>query len=133
MELMKSRHAVHRIAYHVVFCTKYRNKVLTGPIEVECKRIIGEICYKFRWKLLNIEVMPDHVHILIQTNHTTAPSTVVQIIKSVSAVYLFEKFPTLKKRKFWGSGLWSPSTFYGSIGNVSEKVIQNYINNQHSS
>jgi len=133
MELMKSKHAVHRIAYHIVFCTKYRNKVLVGPIEVECRRIIGETCYKYNWKLVNTEVMPDHVHLLVQTDHTATPYIVVQTIKSVSAVYLFERFPSLKKNKFWGSGLWSPSTFYGSVGNVSEKVIRNYINNQYSS
>jgi len=133
MELVKSKHTVHRIAYHIVFCTKYRKKVLVGPIEVECRRIIGETCRKYKWKLLNIEIMPDHVQLLIQTDHTTIPYHVVQTIKSLSAVYLFEKFPSLKKNKFWGSGLWSPSTFYGSVGNVSEKVVQNYINNQHLS
>jgi len=130
MQLMKSNHAVHQIAYHIVFCTKYRRPVLTGPIEVETKRILGQICAHFSWTVKSLEVMPDHVHIHLQTDHTIAPVRVAQILKSISAVYLFTKFPTLKQNKFWGSGLWSKSTYYGTVGHVSEEIINRYIETQ---
>jgi len=132
MDLMKSSHAVHQIAYHIVFCTKYRNKVLQGPVEVELKRIIGETCSAFGWKVKSLEVMPDHVHIFLQVDHTIAPMRIAQILKSISAVYIFTKFPELKQSKFWGSGLWSKSTYYGTVGHISEDVIKKYIESQKS-
>ena len=130
MDIMKSNHAVHQIGYHIIFCTKYRNDVLKGIIEVECKKIIGETCIAYNWKIPSIEVMPDHVHLFIQTDHKISPNRISQIIKSISAVYLFTKFPQLKTRKFWGSGLWSKSTYYSTVGKINEKTILQYINNQ---
>jgi len=130
MQLMKSNHAVHQIAYHIVFCTKYRQPVLTGAVEVETKRILGQICAHFGWTVKALEVMPDHVHIHLQTDHTIAPVRIVQMLKSISAVYLFAQFPTLKQNKFWGSGLRSKSTYYGTVGHVSEEIINRYIETQ---
>ena len=130
MDIMKSNHAVHSIAYHIVFCTKYRHKVLVGSVEVDTKRIIGQICKHYNWKLKSLEIMPDHVHIFLQTDHTIAPFRIAQIIKSISAVYIFTKYPELKGQKFWGSGLWSPSTYYGTVGHISEETVQKYIESQ---
>jgi len=53
-----------------------------------------------------------------------------QTLKSVSAVYIFEKFPKLKGRKFWGSGLWSRGTYYATVGSISEESVKKYIDNQ---
>lgn len=130
MEPMKSNHAAHQIGYHIIFCTKGRNDILRGIVEVEVKRIIGETCATYGWKLPSIEIMPDHVHLFIQTDHKTTPYSVSQTIKSISAVYIFSRFPNLKKEKFWGSGLWSRSTFYTTVGKINKKVINDYINNQ---
>jgi putative transposase len=74
--------------------------------------------------------MPDHVHLFIQTDHLTAPVTIASTLKSISAVYLFSRFPTLKKQKFWGTGLWNPSTYYGTVGDMTEAVVKKYIENQ---
>ena len=132
MDIMKSNHAVHQIGYHIVFCTKFRHRILTGTIEVETKRIIGQICKTYNWKLKSLEVMPDHIHIFTQVDHTIAPVRIAQILKSITAVYLFTKFPNLKGQKFWGTGLWSPSTYYGTVGYISEETIKKYIENQKS-
>lgn len=130
METMKSKHATYQIGYHIIFCTKYRNNILRGIVEVETKKIIGETCITYGWKLPSIEVMPDHVHLFVQTDHKITPYRISQIIKSISAVYLFSKFPSLKKTKFWGNGLWSRSAYYATVGNISEKTVRTYINNQ---
>jgi putative transposase len=74
--------------------------------------------------------MPDHVHLFIQADPFTAPFEIVRRIKSISAVYLFTKFPDLKKQKFWGSGLWSHSTYYNSVGHISEEMVKRYIDSQ---
>ncbi len=60
----------------------------------------------------------------------TAPVEIAKTMKSISAVYIFTKFPDLKQRKFWGSGLWSKGTFYSSVGGVSEEAVKRYIETQ---
>jgi len=108
----------------------YRHQVLTGSIEVELKRILAETCITYDWGLEALEIMPDHVHIFVQADHMTAPVQIAKTLKSISAVHLFNKFPTLKKRKFWGSGLWSSSTYYASVGHISEEAVKQYIDTQ---
>ena len=84
----------------------------------------------YDWKLHSLEVMPDHVHVFVQADHVTAPVEIAKTMKSISAVYIFTKFPLLKQRKFWGSGLWSKGTFYASVGGVSEAAVKRYIETQ---
>ena len=130
MQTLSNNHSVHSIGYHVVFCTKYRNKVLTGAVEVELKTVLAETCAVEGWVLHSMEIMPDHVHMFIQTDHMTAPVNVAKMLKSVSAVRIFTVFPKLKGRKFWGSGLWSRGTYFGSVGHVSEETVRKYIEAQ---
>ena len=132
MKLMKNKHATHQIGYHIVFCTKFRYQILTNEVEMVCKKIIAEVCIDNKWKLESIEVMPDHLHLFIQTDPLISPSRIVQIIKSISAVKIFTTFKKLKGEKFWGSGLWSKSYYVGTVGNMSKDVVQKYINNQKS-
>jgi putative transposase len=130
MEVLSISHAKHCLGYHLVFCPKYRHQVLSGAIEVELKQVIGETCKTYGWLLHSIEVMPDHVHLFVQADHTTAPVEIVKTIKSIAAVTLFTRFPDLKKRKFWGSGMWSNGAYYGTVGSVSETAVRNYIETQ---
>jgi len=74
--------------------------------------------------------MPDHVHILVSCSPEYSPREIAQTLKSVSAVTMFTKHPTLKKRNFWGSGMWSRSTYYGSVGNTDLETIKEYVKNQ---
>jgi len=130
MELKANSHSLHSIGYHIIFCPKYRHQVLVGAVEVEAKRVFSEICADNEWSLISIEVMPDHVHLFIQSDPFTAPFEMVKRLKAISAIYLFTKFPNLKKQKFWGSGLWSRSTYYNSVGHISEEMVKRYIDSQ---
>jgi putative transposase len=130
MKLRKNKHSVHSIGYHIIFCPKYQHQVLTGAIEIEAKRIFSEICASKDWLLLSVEIMPDHVHLFIQSDPYIAPVEIVERVKFISAVYLFTKFSSLKKQKFWGSGLWSPGTYYGTVGSISEETVRKYIDEQ---
>lgn len=133
MREISQNSAKHSLGYHLVWCTKYRHPVLIEALEVECKKIVAETCKANNWLLHAIEVMPDHVHIFVQASHTTSPNQIVKLLKSTSAVYLFTKFPDLKARKFWGSGLWSRGAYYTSVGSVSEGAIKKYIEDQKKS
>jgi putative transposase len=108
---------------------------LIDNIAIELKHILSEICVDRNFKIHALEIMPDHVHLFLQTNPFIAPVEIVQTLKSISAMYLFTKFPALKKQKFWGSGLWSKGTFYSTVGYISEQTVKKYIESQkrHSS
>jgi len=130
MKLISSSHCTHQLGVHIVFCPKYRHQVLTEIVEVELKRIIADICVHYGWAIQAIEIMPDHVHLFVQIEPGTAPAEVAKTIKSITAIQLFTLFPNLKRTKFWGSGLWSRGTYYGSVGQVNEDTIRKYIENQ---
>jgi putative transposase len=123
-------HSVYNLNYHIVLVTKYRNKVLTGQIEQFVKEQVPIICQRYDWEALALEVMPEHVHLFVSAPPTTAPNTIAKTLKSILAVAVFREFTTLKRQRFWGSGLWSDGCYYGSAGAVSSETIKHYIENQ---
>lgn len=132
MRKISVNNSVHEIGLHLVFCTKYRKPIFTGIVEIELKHILSQTCAEYEWELQILEIMPEHVHIFIQCGPEDRPNDIARTLKSISAVCLFTKFPELKGRKFWGSGLWSRGSYYGSVGNVNEETIREYIENQKS-
>ena len=104
-------HCVYNLNYHIVLVTKYRNKVLTGDIERFVKEQVPLICAQYEWETLALEVMPEHVHLFVSAGPLTAPNTIAKTVKSILAVAVFRQFPTLKARRFWGSGLWSDGCY----------------------
>ena len=130
MRKVRENNSVHELGLHLVFCTKYRKEIFVGVLEVELKHILSQMCAEYGWKLETLEIMPEHVHMFIQVGPLDRPNDIVRTLKSISAVYLFSIFPKLKGRKFWGSGLWSTGTYYGSVGSVNEETIRKYIENQ---
>lgn len=89
-----------------------------------------EICESYEWEVLALEVMPDHLHLFVSAPPKIAPMTIASTLKSIIAVDVFKTFPWLKERKFWGSGLFSRGTYYGSAGTVSSATIMKYIEEQ---
>lgn len=131
MEQKITGHSTYKIGYHIVWCTKFRHKVLTNTVEVEAKRLISQACIAYGWEIPSIEVMPDHVHCFVQAPPTVAPADIVKTLKSISAVGIFTAFPTLRGRKFWGTGLWSKGYYVGTVGDMSEDVVREYIGSQN--
>ena len=70
------------------------------------------------------------IHIFVQADPQTAPLEIAKTLKSISAVHLFNRFPKLKSRKFWGSGLWSRGTYYATVGHLNEETVRKYIATQ---
>lgn len=130
MEIKTTPHSTYKLGYHIIWCPKFRNAVLGGEVEIELKKILAETCGEYGWDLMEVEVMEDHVHILISIPPTIALVDAARTLKSISAVYLFSQFPDLKKRKFWGTGLWSRGTYYGSVGEANEATVRRYIQDQ---
>jgi putative transposase len=132
MQTNSTNHAKFSLGYHIIWCPKYRHQLLKDAIEVALKQILAETCAHYEWPLVSLEVMPEHVHIFVQADPQTAPIEIAKTLKSISAVHLFHKFPKLKSRKFWGSGLWSRGTYYATVGHITEESVRRYIETQKS-
>lgn len=130
MTTKRTNHSVYNLNYHLVFVTKYRNQVLVENVETYVKERVGQLCIEYGFELLEVEVMSDHLHLFVSAPPKVAPVRIAQILKSKLALSVFQHFPTLKKRRFWGSGLWSRGCYYGSAGTVSAATIQRYIKEQ---
>lgn len=126
----KTNHCVYNINYHIVFCPKYRHKVIKGKVETVVKNTILEICDTYGYTLIQLETMPDHLHIFLSASPTVAPTEIVRTLKSVTTNTVFKTFPRLKRKYFWSSGLWSRGYYIGTAGNVSAETIRRYIENQ---
>ena len=96
MELQRNSHQVYEIGYHIIFCTKYRHKVLVGEVETTCRNSIAETCLAYGWQLKELEIMPDHVHMFVSAPPQTAPAEIARTVKSISAVKIFTAHPKLK-------------------------------------
>ena len=131
MEKTTNNHTTHILGFHIIFCPKYRSMLSEGHC-IALRKCFYEIAEEYDWKIESLEVALDHVHLFIQANPTDSPADIARTFKSISAIFLFTKFPKLKERKFWGSGLWSRGTYYSTVGKVAEDVVRNYIES-HSS
>jgi len=128
----KINHCVYNINYHIVFCPKYRHKVIKDDVAEAIKDVVQEICATYGYDLIQMEAMPDHLHIFLSAPPTVAPTENVKRLKSITANRIFAAFPALKKRYFWGSGFWSRGYYIGTAGNVSAETIRKYIEAQKS-
>jgi len=126
VEVVSNRNAVYQTAYHVVWCPKYRSHILTGNIAEFLRRSVGEICETRNWRILALEVQPDHIHMFVSFPPAVSIAEAVKILKGSTARYLFTHFPGIRNRLRNGA-LWSPSYYVGTAGQVSAETIRRYI------
>lgn len=125
------KHYVYNAHYHLVWCTKYRNQIFTNTdLAQEMKNILLETAKLNEIKVEKIEVMPEHVHLLISFKPSKSGSSVVKALKGRSGRMFFKNHPEIKQNKIWGGHLWSPSYYFGTVGNMSKETVEKYINDQ---
>ena len=130
MELRRSAHAVYELKYHLVWVPKYRARILGGEVSQYLKELFVQIAEEYGFHIITVEIMEDHVHLLIEVLPSYSPSEVVQTIKSISARELFKKYPKMKKL-MWSGKIWNEGYFVRSIGDkVTADVIRKYIQYQ---
>ena len=115
--------------YHVVWCPKYRRDVLVRGVDVRLKVIIREVCVEFDAELIELEVMPDHVHLLVDVDPQFGIHRLIKMIKGRSSRLLRQEFPWLRSRL---PTLWTNSYFVATVGGAPLKIIKQYIENQKS-
>lgn len=123
----KNAGAVFSLKYHLVWCPKYRRRVLVAPVDARLKEVLAAVSESHGWTLHTLEVMPDHVHVFVEADPTACAAEIVNRLKGASSRILRDEFPSLKSRL---PTLWSRSYFAGTVGSVSEAVIRRYIESQ---
>jgi len=125
-----NNNVVYSCKYHVVWCPKYRRKVLTGNIELRLKELIQETCDELQCELIELELMPDHVHMLVDVDPQFGIHKLVKTIKGKSSRILRKEFPVLQTKL---PTLWTNSYFVSTVGGAPLEVIKQYIENQKTS
>jgi len=125
----RGEHTRHRLQYHLVWTPKYRKRVLRGKIAVRLKELIYEGCRMNEWWTEEINIQPDHVHLLIQLKPRNSVSEAVNILKGGSSRVIRKEFPELEEF-LWGDSFWSDGYFAETVGKVDEEIIRRYIEDQ---
>ena len=127
MNYKSNKNIVYSCKYHVVWCPKYRRKVLVGEIENRLKELIKETCDELQSELIELEIMPDHVHLRLEVDPQFGVHKVIKLIKGKTSRILRTEFPVLRTKL---PTLWTNSYFISTVGGAPLPVIKQYIENQ---
>ena len=127
MSYKLSKNIVYFNKYHVVWCPNYRRKVLIGNIRERLIEVIKEVSNSIDMDVIELEVMPDNVHVLLEVNPQFGIHKAVKRLKGISSRVLRKEFKELTTRL---PTLWSNSYFLSTVGGVPLKAIKKYIESQ---
>ena len=127
MRYQKSNTSVFNIGYHLIWCPKYRRKVLVNEIEKRLKNLLKNKAKQISVSIEKKKVMPDHVHIFVKATPLLSPHKIVQQFKGYTSRILRQEFKILKSKI---PTLWTRSYYCESVGHISEATIQRYIEDQ---
>ena len=123
---------VYNTNYHIIWVTKYRKQCFTTPELVgEMKAILSKVAKLADVQIQEMEVMPEHIHILCSFKPKYSVTDIVKNLKGSSARLFLKNHPKIRSDKFWGNKLWSPSYYVGTVGNMSKETVRQYILNQY--
>lgn len=130
MEYKSNRNVVYSCKYHVVWCPKYRRRVLVNGVDERLKEILQEVARETRSEIIELEVMSDHVHVLVEVDPQFGIHSLIKLMKGRSSRLLRQEFPWLKSRL---PTLWTNSYFVSTVGGSPLAVVKQYIENQKRS
>jgi len=122
-------HTKFRLMYHIVWIPKYRKRVLVGEIARRLRFLLFQCAEINRWSIEELNIQPDHVHIMVQLRPSVSVSKAVQIFKGGSSKKIREEFPELEEF-LWGDSFWADGYFAETFGRFNEGVMREYIKNQ---
>ena len=127
MRYKSNNNIVYSCKYHVVWCSKYRRKVLVDEVESRLKELIRQVVDERQAEIIELEIMPDHVHLLVEVDPQYGIHKLVKQIKGLSSRTLRQEFPSVKSRL---PTLWTNSYFVSTVGGAPLALIKEYIENQ---
>jgi putative transposase len=123
--MRSTRHSRYNINYHLVWIPKYRKPVLTAKVATDLKEILENIADSKGLEILGLEIMPDHIHLVVSSPPQHAPSLLVNWFKGISARIYNHRWGTPYIR-------WTNSYYVGTAGTVTSETIKRYIEEQKS-
>ena len=127
MEYKSNHNVVYSCKYHVVWCPKYRHSVLINGVDVRLKELIKETCDLLNVEIIEMEIMPDHVYLLMEVDPQFGIHRAVKAIKGKTSRVLRSEFASLRSRL---PSLWTNSYFVSTVGGAPLSAIKQYIENQ---
>ena len=121
-----AQHTVYHHNYHIVWITKYRYKVLQGTLRLRIRELIAQVADEMNVKIINGVLSSDHIHVFVSIPPHITVSEFVQKAKGRSSRKIQQEFPELKKR-YWGRHFWGRGYFSSTSGNVTDEMINAYI------
>lgn len=121
---------VYSCKYHVVWCPKYRRKVLVGEVEARLKEIVKEVCAELDCELIEVECDRDHIHLLVEVEPQFGIHKLVKRIKGRSSRLLRQEFQHLRTKL---PTLWTNSYFVSTVGGAPLEIVKQYVQNQKTS
>ncbi len=122
MDAQHTKHVTYQLAYHLVWCPRYRKRILTGKIATFVEQELRRICEANTWTIGALNVQEDHVHLFLSAPPSVAPSQIAHALKGTTARSVFQRFPLVKKQ-LWGGAFWSQSYDVGSVGDMSVDAV----------
>jgi putative transposase len=124
-------HSTSRLTAHIVWVTKYRYHVLDGEVQRRCRALIIQICDSEDVRILKGVVSKDHVHMHIEYPPTKSISELMRRLKGRTSRMLQQEYPHLRKR-YWGKHFWAIGYGVWSTGNITDEVVQKYLEHHRS-
>jgi putative transposase len=125
-----NNNVVYSCKYHIIWCPKYRRKVLVGDVEIRLKELIHEIAKELKVEIIEVETDKDHVHVLAEVDPQFGVNTFIRRVKGRTSRVLRDEFPHLRKRI---PTLWTNSYFVSTVGGAPLEIVKQYIENQQLS
>jgi putative transposase len=122
-------HTKTDLKVHLIWLPKYRKRVLTGPVAVRARDVLRQIAMEHEIEIITGKISIDHVHMFVGYRPMQDVSQIVQWLKGISSRILLSEFPHLRKQ-FWGRHLWARGYLAVSSGNITDELIQQYIQEQ---
>ena len=131
MDLVSGSHSIGQNLYHLEWCPKYRYNMFRGEGNKKlCEEILCEVATRHNIGIVELSVMPDHVHTIVQLPPTMSVSQALHLLKGASSYELFRRQPKFRLRYSRGN-FWSPGKFYRSVGDADMETVLQYVRNQN--
>ena len=130
MQVHNGRGYIYSLQYHVVWCVKYRRKVITEQIEKSLFEILTKIAQDNNFSILEYNTDKDHVHLLIDCSPQNYIPSMLKALKGVSARLLMKQYGNELRKQLWGGHLWNPSYFIATVSENTEQQVRDYIKRQ---
>ena len=128
MDMNSLTHTKWNCKYHIVFAPKYRRKIIYGKLKQDIANILSMLCKRKGVHIVEAEICPDHVHMLVEIPPSMAVSYFVGYLKGKSTLMIYDRHPELQSK--WNKAFWARGYYVETIGNITEEAVQKYIKEQ---